>query len=199
MNNHVRKIISVSIILMLTFAAVASGSAEKPYCTDQGMEGHDRGMRHECRGFMEGTEHMKGICGITLEKLILMDLSDAQKKDVANILAATRDANRQLTDQLIDAKKTFFETIHSPKAFDESAIRQSFRQKNTIAENLVVQKAKIMSELKPVLSEDQFKALMGDHSNKSDDKGPMRYMKKQRDVHRAMMDTWINTYADSLK
>ncbi|MBC2716189.1 MAG: hypothetical protein HF978_12850 [Desulfobacteraceae bacterium] len=200
-----KKTISISLIMLLTFILIGTTPAETPLGVDDEApkysNGHCQGMRHKGSGMSNGPEHftghLKGIGGITLKKLMHMDLSDGQKKDVANILAAYRDDSRKMADQLMEAKKAFFETISSKKAYDESAVRQSFKQMSAIMENLVVLKTKIMSELKPVLSKDQLKNLMAHHPKKSDKMDKMKQMKKQRNVNRAMMDTWINTYADT--
>ncbi|MCD6586750.1 MAG: hypothetical protein J7K96_13415 [Desulfobacteraceae bacterium] len=199
-----KKTLSISLMILLTFILIGVAAAETPLATDDETPRystkHCRGMRHNGPAMMDGpghpNGHIKGISGITLKKLMHMDLSDAKKKEVANILAAYRDDSRRMDDQLMAAKKTFFDTVSSKKSSDESAVRQSFKQMSAIMENQVVQKTKIMAELKPVLSKDQLKGLMAHHLQKSNKKAKMKQMKKQRDVNRAMMDTWIKTYAD---
>ncbi len=200
-----KKNLSITLIMLLTFILIGVASAETPLASDDDSpkysNEHCQGMHHKGSAMMGGpgqpNGHMKGIGGITLKMLMRMDLSDSQKKEVANILAAYRDDSRKMTDQLMEAKKTFFDTISSKKASNESAVRQSFKQMSAIMENLVVQKTKIMAELEPVLSEDQLKDLMAHHRQKSDKMGKKKKMKKKLDVNRDMMDTWINTYADA--
>ncbi|MEZ4550600.1 MAG: hypothetical protein R2874_09030 [Desulfobacterales bacterium] len=50
---------------------------------------------------------MQGVCGIKYHRLMQLDLSDAQKTEVANLLAAHRDNSRALADQLQTAKTAF--------------------------------------------------------------------------------------------
>jgi len=200
-----KKTISIYLMMMLTFILIGTTAAETPLAMDDEVpkysNEHCQSMCHKGPAMMGGPDHpnghIKGIAGITLKKLIRMDLSDVQKKEVANILAAYRDDSRKMDDQLMAAKKAFSDTVSPKKTSDESAIRQSFKQMSAIMENLVVQKTKIMAELKPILNKDQLKDLMAHHRQKSDKKSKMKQMKKRRNVNRAMMDTWINTYADS--
>lgn len=204
MNKPMKKTLSISLMMLLTFILIGVAAAETPLATDDEAPKystkHCRGMRHNGPAMMDGpghpNGHIKGIGGITLKTVMRMDLSDAQKKEVANILATHREDSRRMADQLMAAKKAFSDTVSSKKTSDESAVRQSFKQMSAIMENQVVQKTKIMAELKPILSKDQLKNLMAHHRQKSDKKTKMKRMKKQRNVNRAMMDTWINTYAD---
>jgi Spy/CpxP family protein refolding chaperone len=194
-----KKNLSISLMIFLTFILIGVASAETPSAMDDDSpeysSGHCQGMRHKGPGILGDPENMNGIGGITLKKLMRMDLSDDQKKEAANILAAHRDDSRKMADQLMEAQKAFSDTISSDKASDESTVRQAFRQMSALMENLVVQKTKIMVELKPILSQDQLKDLMTHHQQKSDKMGN----NKKMDAHRDMMDTWINTYADIKK
>ncbi len=199
-----KKTISISLMMMLTFILIGTTAAETPLAMDDEAPKYSneycQGMRHKGPAMMGGPDHpnghIRGIGGITLKKLISMDLSDVQKKEVANILAAYRDDSHRMADQLMATKKAFSDTVSPKKTSDESAVRQSFKQMSAIMENLVVQKTKIMAELKPILSQDQLKDLMTHHRQKSNKMGKKKMMKKKLDAHRDMMDTWINTYAD---
>ncbi len=191
----------ISIIMLMVFSLISTAAAEKSCKTGEYMSGHSQGACHKGHGMMDGpglmNRPMKGIGGITLKQLIHMDLSDTQKKEVANILLTYRDDNRNMTDQLMKAKKAFFETISAKNGGDESAVRQSFKQMSAIMEDLVVQKTKIMADLKPTLSKEQLKEIAAHQPGKSDKKDKFKKMKEHRDVHQDMMDTWINTYADA--
>jgi len=191
----------ISIIMLMVISLISTAAAEKSSDTDGYMSGHYQGARHKGHGMLGGpglmTGPMKGIGGITLKQLMHMDLSDTQKKEVANILLTYRDDNRNITDQLMKAKKAFFETISAKNGSNESAVRQSFKQMSTLMEDLVVQKAKIMADLKPILNKEQLKKISPHRGEKSDKKEKFKKMKKHRDVHQDMMDTWINTYADA--
>jgi Spy/CpxP family protein refolding chaperone len=188
----------ISIIMLMVISLISTAAAEKSCETGEYMSGHSQGARHKGHGMMDGpglmNRPMKGIGGITLKQLMHMDLSDTQKKGVANILLTYRDDNRNMTDQLMKAKKAFFETVSAKNGSDESAVRQSFKQMSAIMEDLVVQKTKIMADLKPILSKEQLKEIAAHKSGKSDKKDKSKKMKKHHDVHQDMMDTWINTY-----
>jgi Spy/CpxP family protein refolding chaperone len=205
MNHSKKQYVPISIILALTLIVISTAAAEMPFGTDdqtsEYSNGQCPGMHHKGTGMMDGPGLAKGIGGITLKKIMRLDLSDAQKKEVANILLTYRDDSRKLSEQLVKAKKAFFETVSSKKAGDESVVRRAFQQMSATMEDLVVQKTKIMSDLKPVLNNDQFKELNEHHQKKSDKKksNKKEKFKKQHDVQQAMMDTWIKTYADAPK
>lgn len=192
-----KKITLLSLTVILTLLAAGWAAAKAPHGMHDDAGGYCQGMDRKEDAFPAGPGLGKGIGGITLKKLMRMDLSDAQKKKVANILAANRDDSRKMADQLAQEQQAFIEMMQSEKPHDEAAIRQSFKQMSATMENLVVQKIKIMEELKPVLEKDQLKKLTAHGMKQSDKKDKIKQMTKHRDEKRAMLDTWISTYADT--
>jgi len=197
MNLKIKKIMAVSIVLMLSWVVVDLAVAQTPCPMNNEAGGRCRGMGSEGGGPMGCPGFCQGISGISLKQIMAMDLTDEQKTKVANVLAAHQEESRQLADSLAGARQTFVDVLNSEKAGDEAAVRQAFRQMSEIMENQVVVKTKIIAGLKPVLSQGQLMDLTDHPSKKSGDQKPMNHMKKQGDVQREMMDTWIRTYADA--
>ncbi len=145
---------------------------------------------------------MGGMGGISLSQLSQLELSDAQKTAVANILAERRDNARALADQLQDAKKAFYSTLDSDPLPDEAALRAAHQGLAGAREAQIMDKLELMSALKTILTEDQFAALKAangrhPHKNMKGMKhGDKMKMKKATGQHREMMDLWIDKYSD---
>lgn len=197
MNLKIKKIFAVSLVLILSMVLVGAAGAQKECPMNKKAGGHCRGMGPDGPGSMACPGMGNGIGGIGLKQIMSMDLTDAQKTKVANLLAAHRAESRQLADSLTEARQRFFDILDSKKAGDETTVRQAFRQMSEIMEDQVVLKTKLMAELKPVLSKDQLRDLTDFSPKNSKDQKSMKQMKNKQDVHRAMMDTWIATYADA--
>lgn len=200
MNPKIKKIIAVSIILILSLGVAGLAGAQKACPMKKEAGASCPGMKGEGPGCMDGSmacqELCQGASGIRLKQLMTMDLTDEQKTKVANVLAAHREQSRQLEDGLAEARQSFLDILHSEKAIDETAVRQAFRKMSDIMENQMVLKTKIIAALKPVLNQDQLMELTAHPSKKSGDGENMKHSQKQPDFRREMMDTWIRAYAD---
>jgi P pilus assembly/Cpx signaling pathway, periplasmic inhibitor/zinc-resistance associated protein len=102
-------------------------------------------------------EHRMDRCGKIINEL---DLTADQKKKVDDILAKNQDERKKLMDSLREAKKQLNPVV-SAKEFDETAFRKGFQQVSSIKENLAVLRAKMIPELKAVLSPEQVGYLRG--------------------------------------
>lgn len=105
--------------------------------------------------FMSG--HRMERCGKIINEL---DLTADQKKKVDDILTKHQDERKKLMDSLREAQEKL-NTVVSVKEFDEAAFRQGFQQVSSIKENLAVLRAKMIPELKAVLSPEQIGYLRG--------------------------------------
>jgi len=200
MNSKIKKIMAVSIVLMLTWVVVGLAGAQKSCPMNKEAGSSCPGMKRMGQDGMDGPMDCPGFCrgmgGIRLKQIMTMGLTDDQKTKVANVLAAHREESRQLEDSLADARRSFLDTLHSDKAGDEAAVRQAFRQMSGIMENQVVLKTKIIADLKPVLTQEQLMELTDHPSEKACGQKAADPMKKG-DAHREMMDTFIRAYADA--
>lgn len=201
MNPKFQKIIIVSIVLMLSLGIAGLAGAQHACPMKKEAGAACPAMKGEGPGCMDGAMDCPGFCrgfgGIRLKQLMAIDLTDDQKTKVANVLATHLEKSRQLEDSLADARRSLFDILHSEKAGDEAAVRQAFGQMSGILENQIVLKTKIIAKLTPVLNRKQLMELTEHPARKDADGDPMKHMKKQRNVHREMMDTWIRAYADT--
>jgi|GEM_PF-964232 len=137
-----KKIALVSILVLFTMASVgATGAAARP-C---GMGGGGMGGGGGYGGCMLGT-------------LLSLNLSEAQKHDVAVIMKSNRDEFRTVVGQMREAKKALFDRINA-EPLDEEAIRQAVRQLATVGEQAAVLRGRALSEIKGVLTPEQRAAL----------------------------------------
>ncbi len=130
-----------------------------------------------------GPHHSKGGC-LGLRALMDLDLSGSQKAEVRGIIGKYREKGKQIRDQLLEAKEKSMDVIEA-EPFDEEKIRQAFQQISPLLEEGMVLKAKLMAELRPVLSPDQLELLKqkkAEHSGR---------MKKDMHFRESMMDTWL--------
>jgi len=89
-----------------------------------------------------------------------LGLTADQKKKADDILTKNQDERKKLMDSLREAHKQL-NTIISAKEFDEATFRKGFQQVSSIKENLAVLSAKMIPELKAVLSPEQVGYLKG--------------------------------------
>ncbi|HPD60650.1 MAG TPA: Spy/CpxP family protein refolding chaperone [Thermodesulfobacteriota bacterium] len=89
-----------------------------------------------------------------------LDLTLDQKKKVDDILNKHQEERKKLMANLREAKKQLY-TVASAKEFDEAAFRKSFQQVSSIKESLAVLRAKMIPELKAVLTPEQIGYLKG--------------------------------------
>ncbi len=164
------KTLSMVLVIVMVFSGMAIA----------GKNGHDRE-----RGFMK---HHRGF-GMGLRALLSLDLSDAQKTEVANILKKYRDDMRNAADKLAEAKKNMGDLIYADE-FNEAEIRKAFQAMSPIKEEFVVLKAKIVSEIKPVLTPEQVETLK-ERKAKGKEKRKERMEKK-----RSKLDSWIESHSE---
>jgi len=123
-----------------------------PFMFGHRMEGFAKGGQLPCM-----FEHRMDRCGKIINEL---DLTADQKKKVDDILTKHQDERKKLMDSLREAQEKL-NTVVSVKEFDEAAFRQGFQQVSSIKENLAVLRAKMIPELKAVLSSEQIGYLRG--------------------------------------
>lgn len=98
----------------------------------------------------------RGLMG--LKTLIALDLADDQKSKIMEIIEKYQDQRQRTKNSLFDAKKTLADALHTEE-FNEDAIRNAHRQISSIKEEMLVSRAKMMAEMKTVLTPEQIELL----------------------------------------
>lgn len=93
-----------------------------------------------------------------LRTLIQLDLTDDQKTKISNILNTYQKKTQNMKLKLAEAREQLHSAIHAENLNEEN-VRQAHRNLSAIMEEVVVLRAKMMAELKPVLTADQLKIL----------------------------------------
>ena len=97
-----------------------------------------------------------GLMG--LKTLVELDLSDDQKSKIMEIIEKYQDQRQSTKNSFFDARKTLADALHAEE-FNENAIRDAHRQVSAIKEEMLVSRAKMMTELKTVLTPEQIELL----------------------------------------
>ena len=148
--NHATKRSTLALSLSLAgFLAVGSAGA--------GM----RPMGHDHPGHGGPMMHM-------LEQL---NLSDAQKTQVHAIFEDEHARMAPLVDASMKAHQALGQAIHAP-TFDESAIRAAAAQAGAAEADLSVEKGRMVSKIRAVLTPDQQKQMDALHEQMSHRHGP---------------------------
>jgi Spy/CpxP family protein refolding chaperone len=125
---------AVSMVLVVTFAA---------HARHLGHRGAD-----ECFG-----PHMEG-----LRTLLQLDLSDEQKSELLNILNRYKAESETFMEDMMVAGEEM-KALRNAQEFNEGQVREAFRKLSSVREELLVLGAKMMEEMKGVLSDEQIKFL----------------------------------------
>lgn len=123
-----------------------------------------------------------------LQVLVELNLTPAQKQEIKSILKAYRPVMRQAVDGTIAARKGLFEAIHAD-TFNEVAVRQSSQLAAAREVDLSVLRARLVADLKGVLSEQQ-KAALGKHREAAG----LRF-DRGVELARTLVDRWMDETA----
>ncbi len=163
-----KKAVMVTIMCVLLAGTAFAGRGQGKGC---GMGEHASGLRH---GFIKA--------------LIHLDLTAAQKHDIALVLKSSREDNksgieamRQAMDGLRDAT--------GKEVFDEAGVRQAYQAVAASGEEIALQKARITAEVKSLLTPEQLETL-AEHKSKIG-----RHMKARRKHGPKMLDEWIDFHS----
>ena len=98
----------------------------------------------------------KGIMG--LKTFIELNLTENQKADVLKIID-TFMGYRDLTREKMQQAGSDMAAVLAAETFDEEQAREAFRKATALREDLFVQRAKMMAELKAILAPEQLELL----------------------------------------
>ena len=136
-----------------------------------------------------GDHVWSGPQGHMLKMLLELNLTDAQKHDIAVILKEHRSTASSTLASMITAKKDLFELIDADE-MNEEAIRTAFQKAAEYEEELTVMRAKLIQEIRGVLTDEQ-KATLESMKAKMQAK-----MKERVEERRSLIDEWIDTYSN---
>jgi Spy/CpxP family protein refolding chaperone len=108
-----------------------------------------------------------------LKALLEIKLSDNQRTQLINIINKYDEQREGLRNRMIEARKNLWGVLKAPN-FDEEKARNAFREVSAVREDLFVLRAKMMSEMKSLLTPEQLQLLQ--------ERKAQRYEKK-KDFH----------------
>ncbi len=165
--------IAVALFLGLVLvAAIALGTAA--FAAEKGEPGHHKGAGGE---FMGPKGFFKDL-----------NLTKAQKHDIAIILKDHRQDMKENMANMRTARKNLFAAVHSPE-YNEQAVRDAAREVSRWEENMAVQRAQVHSQIQKVLTPEQKTKLAA----KFADFGGKFEQRSQKRLDR--MDKWIEKHA----
>ena len=94
--------------------------------------------------------------------LSALDLTDEQKSQVKGILRESGPAIEPLVDEVLRSKKALFEAVHRAQ-FDEQAVREAAAAAGRAGTDLAIEKARIVSRVRGVLTAEQQEKLDAIH------------------------------------
>lgn len=127
------------------------------------------------RPFASGFRH--GGAGIDgLKALLELNLTEDQRVQLVTILNKYEQQREDLRHDAMGAGLNVAKVLRA-ESFDEERARKAFREASSVREEMFVMRAKMMSEIKTVLTPEQFKLLQ-------------EKRKQGRDRVRERMQTW---------
>jgi len=144
-----------------------------------------------CRSFANNDNNgpRRGGCEIPGMEMVFsrLDLSDAQKRDIALILKSHREEMNTLFSSLITARKNLYNAVHAPE-YTESYVRQAAHEAAVWEIDLTVLRAQVKSEIRNVLTSEQKDDVAEHHAQFGD--------KIQDRIEECFqrLDNWIETH-----
>jgi len=87
-----------------------------------------------------------------------IDLSDDQRTKVFNIIKKYRENNKEAMNKMHESRERLADTMQADE-YNESSIRDAYKQVASNMEELTVSRAQMFSEIKPVLTHDQIETI----------------------------------------
>jgi Spy/CpxP family protein refolding chaperone len=93
-----------------------------------------------------------------LQTMLALKLTDVQQERMSSIIASYQDQRKNLWTQMREARQNIREVLNAT-SFDETKARDAYRSASVIREEMFISRAKMMAELKSVLTPDQISQL----------------------------------------
>ncbi|MBU0734533.1 MAG: Spy/CpxP family protein refolding chaperone [Proteobacteria bacterium] len=133
--------------------------------------------------------HMYGMGPGPLRALMELDLSDAQKAQIAAIMAASK-AERKTAKQKHKEVRDILAPVLKAEAFNEESVRAAFRQASALMEDIMVIRVRIGNQIRAVLTDEQ-RQLMEEQREKG-----IAGMKKHAGFRETLLNTWLQTTSE---
>ena len=131
--------------------------------------------------------------GDNIAKIILkLDLTDAQKREIATILKDHRPGAKEKGKALCEAMKQLHDISYTDGA-NETAVKQAYAAVATAGEAMALKKAMVTSQLKKVLTPEQLKKL--DLEREAMIAKVKEKIEGKFEEHRGKLDEWIDKHA----
>ncbi len=104
------------------------------------------------------TDEHGPFAGRVAERLASIGVTDQQKAEIKAILRKHQPAVEPLVKEFVAEKRTLRDTIRADK-FDERAIRAQTAKVAQVGADLAVERARIVQELRPILTSEQIEKL----------------------------------------
>jgi Spy/CpxP family protein refolding chaperone len=93
-----------------------------------------------------------------LQSLLALKLTDAQQERMSSIIASYQDQRRNLWTQMRETRRNIREVLNAT-SFDEAKAREAYQSASVVREEMFISRAKMMAELKSVLTPEQLNQL----------------------------------------
>ena len=136
------------------------------------------------RGFGKsdkGYHSRQGLMG--LRTVMELNLSDSQKDQALKIMEKYQNNRAEVRESLIKERDSLRTAIQADE-FNEGNTREVFQKASSIREDMFIERAKMMTEMKKILTPDQIKVLNERKAER------LEKMKGHMDHRRAMVDKW---------
>ncbi|MBW1866954.1 MAG: Spy/CpxP family protein refolding chaperone [Deltaproteobacteria bacterium] len=135
-----------------------------------GLAGASAANAHFCQGPMK---HGMGQGFPGLRMVMALDLSDTQRDEIRNIIKKYRAEGQDMRKQLASAREKITAVMFADQ-LDEEAVRSRIQEIAPLMEDLAVLGARIISEVKTVLTADQIDMLKDMRAECTEKRGRFR-------------------------
>ena len=134
-----------------------------------------------------GTASKGGYGSDAIGVLRQLHYSDSQKQQIHDILRKYYEDSSKVTDQLAQSRLAKFNAVNA-ESYDEAAIRAACRQVAAGEESVAVLQAKVISQVRPILTPDQQAELKAFRERKQQE------MLDRLSVQRERPGSWIEPH-----
>ena len=135
-----------TLVIVLAIVMVCAGAA---WAGQHGMGHHKMGspgMGHDGKGQKDGNCPFKMLRGL--------DLTEAQTDQIIAVFNKYEKEHDAIRQEMREARKTLREAVHTDE-INEADIRAAAKQLGDQKGELAIQQARMYSEIRPILTEDQ--------------------------------------------
>jgi Spy/CpxP family protein refolding chaperone len=124
-----------------------------------------------------------------LRALMALDLTDAQKTQIAEIMAETK-TDREAARQKREEVRNILAPVFKAETFNEENVRAAFRQASALMEDSMVMRVRVVNQIRALLTDEQLLLVKEKMEN------GMERMKKHAEFKETMLNTWLKTASE---